>query len=1041
MKTKLVGTICFFTSCLIGMALLLPLEGGLAFASDNESVVAAAALPDADGEIMGNIGDTVWYDLNANAMQDVGEPGIPNATLRLYNEGLDGINGTADDFIVDEVNTNEDGIYWFGGVPAGVYYVVVINVPGNLVPSPGMSYTSRLVTLPVAQNTPPYNTVSDIDFGFVEGGGAGADQGDDSSRIVADLGNTKKSVRDLDGGDLLEGDILEYTVVIYNSGPVEAMDTVYFDTPDENTTIIPGSVTTSRGSTVEGNDKWDTRIKVKTGDIYSGKSVTIIYRTRVEEGTPDGTMIINQGIVGCRNALSEPTDFPDTEARNDPTVIGPVVVPETPEPPESELVSTKIGIDVNGGRVKAGDEICYEVHIVNWGPDPASNLIFSDSVPINTSYVAGSLASSRGEVNEGPPLLVNIGDLEVDSTVVITYNVVIDPETVVGTVITNQGVINGDYDLSGVTDDPSSPGIDEPTRIIVQGDPNLEVYKSAKDVNGGEPAPGDILEYTLRTTNAGDDDATDVVLYDTPSTLVSLVPGSVTTDAGTVVRGNNPDDESVEVNIGEIAPGATVTVVYRAQISLAAQDGDKIINQGVVASNELPDEPSDDPDTETPNDPTVVTVVVRHLAAPEAYMTVDGDRPTIRWEMAWINQEPFDPVLVQVYGPVPDGTSYVEGSLEVSDGAAYYDEQNNRIVWDGTLAENGGQVVISYETTVSETVYRVENQGFGLWDEDGDGIVNEEPVVLTDDPNTPEIDDPTVWYESAHAPEAYMTVEGDRPTLRWEMLWENQEPARPVLARVHGPVPDDTVYVPGSLKVSGGAAYYDEQNNRIVWDGIIPTGTNNVAISYETTVSETVDEVANQGYGVWDENGNGSVEDEIAKGGFVVLTDDPDTPEIDDPTVWYAPFLAPEAYKTVYEDNYVLYWELRWVNDGNLAPVAVHVEDVLPANTPYIAGSLEASSGVASYDKAENKIVWDGEIPGSGGEVTIAFRTSTRPTTMQAVNQGYGYYDAGRDGDWQDDAEGGQDPVLTDDPDTPEVDDPTVWDAPPCTECGPFKPF
>ena len=844
---------------------------------------------------LGVIGDTVWHDLNANARQDDGEPGIQDATVRLYNQGRDAARDTADDFIVDTAFTDENGIYWFTGLPAGNYYAVVTNVPGDFVPSPGMSAASRLVSLPIPLNTPPDNlssvTVEDIDFGFVE---------EEEPVKLPNLGNTKKSVRDLDGGDLLENDILEYTVVIYNSGAGRALDVVYYDTPDENTTIIPGSVTTTRGIPVDGNYEGDTAVEVNIGHIDPKRSVTITYSTRVKEGTPDGTMIMNQGIVNADNSPPEPTDFPDTGTRDDPTVIGPVVVPEPPPPPESELVSTKTGADVNGGRVKPGDEIRYEVRISNSGPDPASNLIFSDSVPMNTFYVAGSLASTQGEVSEGPPLLVNIGDLAVDTTVVITYSVVIDPDTVVGTVITNQGAINGDNGVSEVTDDPASPGEGEPTQIIVQGDPNLEVYKSAIDINGGEPRPGDILEYTLRTTNAGDDDATGVVLYDTPSNLVSLVPGSVTTTAGTVVRGNNPNDDTVEVNIGEIAPGVTATVVYRAKISLAAQDGDQIVNQGVVASNELPDEPSDDPDTETPNDPTVITVVDRHLAGPDAYMTVDGDRPTIRWEMVWENREPSGPVLARVFGPVPHDTSYVEGSLEVSGGTGYYDEQNNRIVWDGILPENGGHIVIAYETTVSETVDMVENQGFGVWDENGDGIVNEEPVVLTDDPNTPEIDDPTIWY---------------------------------------------------------------------------------------------------------------------------------------------APVLPPEAYKTVYEEDYVLYWELRWVNDGNLAPLVVHVEDVLPANTPYVDGSLEASIGVAYYDEAHNKIVWDGEIPGSGGEVSITFRTSTVPTTMQAENQGYGYWDADGDGDWEDDAEGGQDRVLTDDPDTPEVDDPTVWDAPPCTVCGPFKPF
>ena len=92
----------------------------------------------------------------------------------------------------------------------------------------------------------------------------------------------------------MENDVVRYTVVIYNSGSGYANNGFYSDTPDENTTLVVGSVTTSRGIVVTGNDEGDTIIEIDTGFIPHGISVTITYEVVVNEGTPEGTMIVNQ---------------------------------------------------------------------------------------------------------------------------------------------------------------------------------------------------------------------------------------------------------------------------------------------------------------------------------------------------------------------------------------------------------------------------------------------------------------------------------------------------------------------------------------------------------------------------------------------------------------------------------------------------------------------------------------------------------------------------------------------------------------------------
>ncbi len=114
---------------------------------------------------LGAIGDFVWYDANRDAIQDVGEPGLDNVTLDLY-EDTDG-NGSGDT-LVDSTVTDADGGYLFRDLPPGDYIVDVTDLNGKLV---------DLVHTTGSQSQPdPSNLISlvagevykDADFGYVE---------------------------------------------------------------------------------------------------------------------------------------------------------------------------------------------------------------------------------------------------------------------------------------------------------------------------------------------------------------------------------------------------------------------------------------------------------------------------------------------------------------------------------------------------------------------------------------------------------------------------------------------------------------------------------------------------------------------------------------------------------------------------------------------------------------------------------------------------------------------------------------------------------
>ncbi|MEY2849546.1 MAG: hypothetical protein RI885_2213 [Actinomycetota bacterium] len=72
-----------------------------------------------------SLGDRIWFDLNADGVQDAGEPGLPGVGVTLTWYGADGILGSADDVVLNTV-TDADGLYSFGALPPGEFSVTLV---------------------------------------------------------------------------------------------------------------------------------------------------------------------------------------------------------------------------------------------------------------------------------------------------------------------------------------------------------------------------------------------------------------------------------------------------------------------------------------------------------------------------------------------------------------------------------------------------------------------------------------------------------------------------------------------------------------------------------------------------------------------------------------------------------------------------------------------------------------------------------------------------------------------------------------------------
>ncbi|MEZ4864026.1 MAG: hypothetical protein R3C14_22090 [Caldilineaceae bacterium] len=144
------------------------------------------------------------------------------------------------------------------------------------------------------------------------------------------------------------GDTLRYEITVLNIGNGVASSTIFSDTPDANTTLVVGSVTTTKGTVTKGNTANDRTVAVEIGDIApnSAETIRIVFDVVIKTGikTP---FIRNQGVVaivtGQSEDTSEPSDDPSTPKVDDETITE-VFIPtaeeetEEPTPPQKARV-------------------------------------------------------------------------------------------------------------------------------------------------------------------------------------------------------------------------------------------------------------------------------------------------------------------------------------------------------------------------------------------------------------------------------------------------------------------------------------------------------------------------------------------------------------------------------------------------------------------------------------------------------------------------------------------------------------------------------
>jgi uncharacterized repeat protein (TIGR01451 family) len=418
---------------------------------------------------------------------------------------------------------------------------------------------------------------------------------------------------------LMAGETLQYTIIIKNIGNEDAVNVSLRDYTPAHTTYVANS-TTLNGIAVSDPDPGVNPLQAgipvnapentTAGDMRADSTpgaanvATITFSVVVDPDAMDGLIIENQGFVSGSGAGSgiqpeQPSDDPNTQVSDDPTRN---IVGNLPLLYAQKTVEKVITDPGQSSIVSPGDTLRYTIVISNSSAIAATDVVITDDVPPDTTYVENSLQLNG--VSPGPdsgvsPLIAGLpvnssdnpgpGIISAGESATIIFEAIVNAGVPPGTSIINQGTFTSSELEPDLTDSDGVPSNGRQPTVIVVGDVQLlSVTKEVLAVGGSSAEAGSELEYIIRVTNIGSLPATNMAITDD---LNPPLGDQVTYVAGSGTLNGLPDGVTFTGailtadyagNYGNLQPGSSAVVRFRVHINPGLVIGTTITNTGVV---------------------------------------------------------------------------------------------------------------------------------------------------------------------------------------------------------------------------------------------------------------------------------------------------------------------------------------------------------------------------------------------------------------------------------------------------------------------------
>ena len=344
------------------------------------------------------------------------------------------------------------------------------------------------------------------------------------------------------------GDIINYTIVVKNTGNITLSNVVVGDTGADAGSILPANVASlaPNASAIIKARHTLTQSEVDNG-TYSNQA-------SVSGNDPKGTVISNPK-----------SDDPNTPASDDATLTSIVS--------NGAMTLTKVAHNTGS---KAGDVITYTIVVTNTGNVTLSNVLVGDTGADAGSILPANVASLTPNASATIKVRHTLTQVEVDNGTYSNQASVsaIDPK---GTLINKPK-----------SDDPNTSAVDDATVIAIVPKGSMSLTKVAN--NTGNKA-GDVISYTIVVKNTGNVTLSNVVVSDAGADAGSILPAS----------------------IAVLVPNASATITAKHTLTQAEVDNGSYSNQATVSGNDpkgnvVVNPKSDDPNTPAVDDATIITI-------------------------------------------------------------------------------------------------------------------------------------------------------------------------------------------------------------------------------------------------------------------------------------------------------------------------------------------------------------------------------------------------------------------------------------------------
>lgn|GEM_PF-4904807 len=298
---------------------------------------------------------------------------------------------------------------------------------GPLADNGGFTPTHAVLSGSPAINEAPDQGETDDQRGVPRPQGAGLEIG------AFEFAPTDLLVTKVDSMDPVAlGGSFSYTLAAENLGPAPALDvTLVDDLPAELT--FASAVPSAGGSCVTPSvgDSGGTVTCTFAGPTVVGDSVSVVITVGVPADATPGAVVVNQGEAS--SADGDPVPDPNPNQAEEDTTLG-----------LSSLTLTKVD---SPDPVSRGGFLTYLVTATNLGPDPALDLVITDTLPAELAFVSATPSAGGACVTPAPAamggqvLCTFAGLTGVGEERTVTVEVEVPLALEVGAVVVNQATV------------------------------------------------------------------------------------------------------------------------------------------------------------------------------------------------------------------------------------------------------------------------------------------------------------------------------------------------------------------------------------------------------------------------------------------------------------------------------------------------------------------------------------------------------------------------------------------------------------------------